>query len=99
MLACGRRTAALNLEAVAKVPHSFLADGTIVELPHLGSHQVMDVYKDLLLVNSSSLTSPNQILLVHVPGKGQEGNAVMKEVGTFVCLLKNIFFLCSSVFT
>lgn len=57
-----------------------IADGTIVELPHLGSHQVMDVYKDLLLVNSSSVTSPNQILLVHVPGKGQEGNAVMKEV-------------------
>lgn len=56
-----------------------------MELPHSASHQVMDVYKDFLLVNFSSLTNPNQILLGHVPGRGQERSIVLKEVGIFSC--------------
>lgn len=55
-------------------------DGTIVEMPHVGSHVVTDVFDDYLLVNFSTLAHPNQILLGCVPSKGQEDCIKMNQV-------------------
>nr|XP_045601703.1 acylamino-acid-releasing enzyme-like isoform X1 [Procambarus clarkii]XP_045601704.1 acylamino-acid-releasing enzyme-like isoform X1 [Procambarus clarkii]XP_045601705.1 acylamino-acid-releasing enzyme-like isoform X1 [Procambarus clarkii] len=54
--------------------------GKITELTHTGSHQVVDVCDDWVLVNFSYICQPTQILLGYIPQQGQESKLKMKEV-------------------
>ncbi|KAG0723907.1 Acylamino-acid-releasing enzyme [Chionoecetes opilio] len=67
-----------NSDVIPYVIH--IANGTIVEMPHKGSHQVVDVLDDYLLLNVSTIARPNQILLGRVPAMGQEVCIELKPV-------------------
>ncbi|XP_068231244.1 acylamino-acid-releasing enzyme-like isoform X1 [Palaemon carinicauda] len=53
---------------------------SITVLPHLGSHSVVDVFDDWLLVNVSFINRPNQIYLGYIPAEGQERSISLNEV-------------------
>lgn len=52
----------------------------ITELPHLGSHSVLDVCDDWVLIDFSYICQPNQIMLGYIPGDGQERDVDLVEV-------------------
>ncbi|XP_071529302.1 acylamino-acid-releasing enzyme-like isoform X1 [Panulirus ornatus] len=57
-----------------------IESGTILELSNLGSHQVLDVHDNWVLLDMSYICQPSLIMLGYVPEQGQEIKFKPKKV-------------------
>ncbi|XP_076058912.1 acylamino-acid-releasing enzyme-like isoform X2 [Oratosquilla oratoria] len=56
------------------------ANGDITELPHVGSHNLLNVYQDWILVHQTTVTQPGQICLAQLPPRKEERSIQLKTV-------------------